>query len=172
MTIPLGPDVCLLLLVGASLSKVSHLLHPLRHKLPGDCNLVVLRHHRHSELFEALSLVERKGSRIVALFQVFQQGSEEFPGNYDFAVSSIHFFSFYVYQVGLVDHRECIAECRVCGLPASLYHPKPRRLHSFCLSYAAYARPEKARGRQLVADITIYSTPTSSRGQHLAAKFG
>jgi hypothetical protein len=130
---------------------------PLFKELPGDCNLLVLRDHRHSELFEALSFVGRKGSRIVALFQVFQQGSEEFPGNYDFAVSRTHFFSFYVYQVGFVDHRECIAECRVCGLPASLYHPKPRRLHSFCLSYAAYARPEKARGRQLVADITKQS---------------
>jgi hypothetical protein len=61
---------------------------PLFKELPGDGNLVVLRHHRHSELFEALSFVGRKGSRIVALFQVFQQGSEEFPGNYDFAVAS------------------------------------------------------------------------------------
>ena len=66
-------------------------------EIPGDLDLLVLPggHHRDRELFEALSFTRRKGGMSGPLFQVLQQGAEEFPGNRNLPVSRVHFFSFY-----------------------------------------------------------------------------
>jgi hypothetical protein len=52
------------------------------------------RHHRHGELFEALSLTGRKGGKLGPRFQFFHEGFEEFHRNFGF-IFRVHGTSFY-----------------------------------------------------------------------------